>query len=108
MANDPGPCSSQFKDWEEAYKEWERLDSAADKAFKNAAVKTGIALGVCGLTWWTGVGLIGCGAAAATALNEDYDSIEASSDRDDAYDSDQDAQEAYEDCVEEHKWYYGK
>jgi len=106
MAFDPGPCGNQFEEWEDAYDEWQDADAAADKAIKNVGVSTGGALVVCGATWWTGVGLIGCAVGAANALNSDYDSIEASEARNEAYGDLQKAQKAYKDCVKNHKEYY--
>jgi hypothetical protein len=108
MANDLGPCTSKYDNWQEAMKEWDRLDSAANKALKNAIVKAGIALVVCGLTWETVVGLIPCFVTGANAVNDEIDSIDASLARNAAIDKANNALQAYKDCIEEHKWYYGK
>ena len=106
MAHAPGPCHDQYEDWEDAYNDWQKADAAADKAIKNVGVYSGGALVVCGATWWTGVGLIGCAVGAGYALNTDYDSIKASEARDDARDDLEKAQKAYKDCVNNHKEYY--
>jgi hypothetical protein len=106
MAHDPGPCSAQFEDWEDEYEDWQDADAAANKGFKNSMVITGVGLTVCAGAWWTGVGLLGCVVAGAGALNSDYDSIDASIARNEAYEDLQKAKKAYKDCVANHKEYY--
>ena len=107
MAHDPGPCGPQFEDWEAAYNNWQNKDHAANVAAARAAAATAVAAGVCGATWWTGVGLVGCAAATATALTLDGISIDASLERNAAAASRNSAKAAYDNCVDNHKHYYG-
>ncbi len=102
MAHDPGPCGPQFEDWEDAYDDWQDADAAADKAIKNVGVSTGIAVAGCIL-----LPLVGCILGGANALNNDYDSIQASLARNEAYADLQKAKKDYKDCVNNHKEYYG-
>ena len=106
MAFDPGPCGPQFEDWETAYDDWQNKDSAADAAIRVAGYATATALAVCGGTWWTGVGLLGCGVATAAALAADAESVAASLARNDVAAARNAAKSGYHGCVDNHKWYY--
>ena len=106
MAHDPGPCGPQFEDWEAAYRDWQNKDSAADAAARNAAYASTTALAVCGGAWWSGIGTAACVIAVAAALAADAESVAASLARNDAAGASESARSAYENCVEEHNWYY--
>lgn len=108
MAFDPGPCGAQFEDWEDLYLDWQNKNSDANVAAAEAAVASTAALAICGGTWWTGVGLLGCAAAAALALAADGVSIDASLARNAAAAARNTAKAAYDTCVGNHKWYYGE
>ncbi len=107
MAHDPGPCGPQFEDWEAAYAKWQAKNSAANSAMRRAAAATAVAAGICGGTWWTGVGLVGCAGATATALYFDGESINASLERNAASSDLGASKRNYENCTKQHKHYYG-
>ena len=100
------PCDDKFDDWKDAYEEWEEADADANEAFKDSMVATGASVATCVGTWWTGIGLLGCVVTGAAALNEDYDSIEASKKRNKKFHASEKAKQAYEKCVNDHKKYY--
>lgn len=101
MASMPGPCGPQFEDWEDAYDDWEDADAAANKALKNVGVSTGVAIAGCLL-----LPLVGCILGGVNALNNDYDSIQATNARYEAEKELNKARKAWLDCVQNHKEYY--
>jgi esterase/lipase len=100
------PCKDLYEDYSDAYDEWDEKDDAAIKGIKNVGVTTGGALALCVAAWWNPVGLVGCAVAGANALNNDYDSIEASLARNEAAEKRDAALAAYKKCVQDHKKYY--
>lgn len=101
MAHDPGPCAGAYEDYDDAYADYSDAFDAANKGIKNVGVSTGIAVAGCIL-----LPFVGCALGAANALNNDYDSIQASLALGDAIDAMNDAWKAYKDCVHNHKEYY--
>ena len=106
MAFDNGPCSSQFEDWEQAYKDWENKDSKADEALAHAAVLSGIAASACAAVILGGISTVPCVLATAAALEADRQSVVASNARNAAAAASNSSKTAYENCVEAHKGYY--
>jgi hypothetical protein len=108
MAHDPGPCGPQYEDWEAAYKDFQNKDAEAVTRFGASMGLAAVGVGVCGALWWTGLGLIGCGAAAGGSIVNSWVSVRASRATSAAAGRSNKARDKYHDCVSQHKWYYGE
>lgn len=106
MGHISGPCAPHYEDYEDLNRDYQNKSKAADHAFQDAAVLTGISLTTCAAVGWTGVGTPACLTTAAAALAADARSVRASLARDDAYDIQDTAFDEFMNCVNNHKNYY--
>lgn len=100
------PCDKYYDAVETSARAYENALNDALAAINRAGEKLSLAAGICGISYLVPFAPIGCAALAANAVFSLKDFYRADKKSDAAEETFNDAHKAYQDCLNNHKWFY--